>query len=265
MLARDQLMPPQPVDRPTLRGGHEPSARIVGHARLGPPLQRGDERVLGEFLGQPDVAQHAREAGDEPWRLDPPDRVDDAMGVGSRHGYQLKHPLLHWSRPATARGRSGVLRRGRCCLRSRCLPASAQQCAAERGGPGRESGADGEKRPWQPPVRAASESAPDAASSFVRAAARLASTASPSAPPIMKDVLTTPEAKPDSLGATSLIAASSTGLKAMPAPRPSRVMPGSTWAMKLPSTGDSAKSASPAAANRSPAASGSRMPKRITI
>ena len=34
----------------------------------------------------------------------------------------------------------------------------------------------------------------------VRAAARLASTASPSAPPIMKAVLTTPEARPASLG-----------------------------------------------------------------
>ena len=99
----------------------------------------------------------------------------------------------------------------------------------------------------------------------MRAAARLARTASPSAPPIMNEVLTTPEARPDSLGATSLIAASSTGLKAMPAPRPSRIMPGSTWTTKVPSTGASAKSASPAAASSRPAASGTLMPKRMTI
>ena len=39
-----------------------------------------------------------------------------------------------------------------------------------------------------------------ASSASVRAAAKLASTASPSAPPIMNAVLTTPEARPDSLG-----------------------------------------------------------------
>ena len=44
----------------------------------------------------------------------------------------------------------------------------------------------------------------------------------------MNDVLTTPDASPDSLGSTSPIAASSTGLNAMPAPRPSRIMLGST-------------------------------------
>ena len=81
----------------------------------------------------------------------------------------------------------------------------------------------------------------------------------------MNDVLTTPDARPDSLGATSLIAASSTGLKAMPAPRPSRIMPGSTSIRKLPSTGARANSASPSAASSRPAASGVRMPKRMTI
>ena len=33
-----------------------------------------------------DVAHDAREAGDEPGGLDPPDRVDRAMRIGSRHG-----------------------------------------------------------------------------------------------------------------------------------------------------------------------------------
>ena len=44
----------------------------------------------------------------------------------------------------------------------------------------------------------------------------------------MNAVLTMPDASPDSSGLTSLIAASSTGLKAMPAPKPSRIMLGRT-------------------------------------
>ena len=99
----------------------------------------------------------------------------------------------------------------------------------------------------------------------VREAARLARTASPSAPPIMNAVFTIPDARPDSLGSTSLIAASSTGLNAIPPPTPSRIMLGSTSTTKLPSTGARANSSSPAAASSSPAPSGCRMPKRITI
>src|SRR6218665_4060370 len=72
-------------------------------------------------------------------------------------------------------------------------------------------------------------------------------------------------ARPESDGATSLMAASSTGLKAMPAPRPSSTMPGSTSSTKLPLTGARANSASPMAGSHRPATSGLRMPKRITI
>ena len=87
----------------------------------------------------------------------------------------------------------------------------------------------------------------------------LASTASPSAPPIMNAVLTTPEASPDSSGATSLIAASSTGLNAMPAPIPSRIMLGSTSTRNEPSTGARAKSSSPTDASAQP--DGERRPE----
>ena len=80
----------------------------------------------------------------------------------------------------------------------------------------------------------------------------------------MNAVLTTPEARPDSSGATSLMAASSTGLNAMPAPIPSRIMLGRTLATKPPPTGARAKSRSPTAAHVRPAASGRLMPKRIT-
>jgi hypothetical protein len=86
VLALEQLAPAQPVDRAIPGGGHEPGARVVRNARLRPPFERHHESVLRELLGQADVAHHPRQAGDEPGRLDPKDRFDGAMGVGSRHG-----------------------------------------------------------------------------------------------------------------------------------------------------------------------------------
>jgi hypothetical protein len=98
----------------------------------------------------------------------------------------------------------------------------------------------------------------------VRESARLAMTASPSAPPIMNDVLTTPDARPASRGSTSPIAASRIGLKPIPAPRPWSTMPGRMSTAKLASTGARAKSRIPTAMSERPARSGGLMPKRIT-
>ena len=81
----------QPVDGAVLGGGHQPGAGLVGDARSRPLLERGDERVLRQLLGHADVAHHAREAGDELGLLDPEDRVDGVMGIGSRHGYRSQH------------------------------------------------------------------------------------------------------------------------------------------------------------------------------
>src|SRR3989454_12248744 len=64
------------------RGPHEPRARPLGHAFGGPLLERGNEGVLCELLGRPDVADDASQPGDEPGRLDPPDRFDRAMRLG---------------------------------------------------------------------------------------------------------------------------------------------------------------------------------------
>ena len=61
---------------------------LSGMPDLGPLLERRDERVLREVLGEADVAHDSRETGDELRRLDPPDRVDGAMCIGSRHGYR---------------------------------------------------------------------------------------------------------------------------------------------------------------------------------
>src|SRR5947208_9114185 len=98
MLAVQQLAAAKLVDGAPLRGGHQPGARVVGNARLGPPLERGDQRVLRQVLRQADVARHAREPGDEPGRLDAPYRVDGAVRVGRR----FRHPTSIWRKRSTA-------------------------------------------------------------------------------------------------------------------------------------------------------------------
>jgi hypothetical protein len=45
----------------------------------------------GELLGKPDVAHKAGEAGDQLRLLDPPDGLDGAVDVGSRHGCRSNH------------------------------------------------------------------------------------------------------------------------------------------------------------------------------
>ena len=64
------------IDGPMLRRGHQPRARIARHAGRRPLLQRGDQSILRQFLGQADIAHDARQAGDQPGRFDPPDGVD---------------------------------------------------------------------------------------------------------------------------------------------------------------------------------------------
>ena len=153
-------------------------------------------------------------------------------------------------RPARPGPRARRRRPGAASLRPRRRRPRTRRRRRTRGGSRRSSAASA---PW-----------PESRRLFVRQSARLASTARPSAPPIMKAVLTTPEARPDSSGSTSLIAARSTGLNAMPAPKPSRIMLGSTSIANAPSTGAARQQESPAAANPSPAASGALIPNRIT-
>lgn len=102
VLALDQRLAAEPVDRPVLRGCHEPRTGVVGDACLGPVLQRRDKCVLRQLLGKTDIAHDSREPGNDPGRLDSPDRVDRAMCIGSRHRYRSDHPRLPCaSRPAS--------------------------------------------------------------------------------------------------------------------------------------------------------------------
>ncbi len=52
---------------------------LSGTPDLRPLLQRHDQRILRQLLRQPNVAQHARQAGDELRRFHAPDRIDRAQ------------------------------------------------------------------------------------------------------------------------------------------------------------------------------------------
>ena len=54
---------------------------LCGMPESGPLLERGDEGVLGQLLGEADVAHDAGEAGDERGGLDAPDGVDGAINL----------------------------------------------------------------------------------------------------------------------------------------------------------------------------------------
>src|SRR6185312_3324059 len=91
LLSLDDLAMAHCVDRAPFCGGHEPCAGIVRYSRFRPLVQRGDECILSEVLGESDVAYNACQAGDEFRRLDSPDRVDCAMRSGFRHAYKSGH------------------------------------------------------------------------------------------------------------------------------------------------------------------------------
>ena len=79
MLALKKLVAAKEIDRAMLRRGHQPGARIVRNAGVGPSLEGDNESVLRELLSQTNIANDAREAGDESDGLDSPDSVNDAM------------------------------------------------------------------------------------------------------------------------------------------------------------------------------------------
>jgi len=111
VLALKPRVSPEVIDGTMLGGRHEPGARIVRNTGLRPLLERGDQSILREIFGNTDVPHDPRETGDEPWRLNPPDRVDGsislgsislgainlgslnlgAMWIGSRHSYRSHH------------------------------------------------------------------------------------------------------------------------------------------------------------------------------
>ena len=81
MLAADQCVSPEVIDRAMFSDGHKPGTRILGNARVRPLLERGNEGVLGEFFRDPDVAYDSSQPGNDAGRLDPPDNINGAMRI----------------------------------------------------------------------------------------------------------------------------------------------------------------------------------------
>ncbi len=116
---------------------------------------------------------------------------------------------------------------------------------------------------WNPDSSASTLFAPAANSWSVRLVASVASTAMPSAPPNCPVVFTSPEARPESLGATSAMASVFRRGKDRPAPTPSRIIDGSKSTTYVPSTGTRMSQASPAVIIVRPVRSIVRPPKRM--
>lgn len=76
VLALEAGVPAQQINGPVFGRAHQPDAGIARHARLRPLLQRRDQRILRQILGDTNIAHNACEASDEPGRLYPPDCVD---------------------------------------------------------------------------------------------------------------------------------------------------------------------------------------------
>ena len=80
-LAAEDVGAPEVIDAASLRGGHQPRARVRRYADGGPLLERGHECVLRKVLGEPHIAGHASESADEASRLGPPRGDDDLVRV----------------------------------------------------------------------------------------------------------------------------------------------------------------------------------------
>jgi hypothetical protein len=84
-----------------LRGGHEPGTRLVRNARLGPPLERGNERVLREIELGTDVDGGRARATYEDGVL----RIELPFAAKVEESKQV--PISGESAPAAAEGEPG--------------------------------------------------------------------------------------------------------------------------------------------------------------
>ncbi len=66
MLALEPRPSAEVINSTMLGGGHEPGARVVRDARLRPLLERSNQSILREILGNADIAHDSREGSDEP-------------------------------------------------------------------------------------------------------------------------------------------------------------------------------------------------------
>jgi hypothetical protein len=105
VLALEHPTAAQMVQGPALGGRHQPGAGSFRNACRGPPLEGGQQGFLSQIFSQRHIAQHPRQAGDQPGLLDPPDGEDRAIDVGGRHGRRprLANPRLKGRRTCEPR------------------------------------------------------------------------------------------------------------------------------------------------------------------
>ena len=89
MLAIEKGSPPEQVNGPVLGGGHQPGAWVLRNSGFRPLLQRDHESFLRQVFCDTHIAHHAGQAGDQLRRLDSPDRINGAMGIGGGHAIDL--------------------------------------------------------------------------------------------------------------------------------------------------------------------------------
>src|SRR5215475_6662841 len=102
----EELIAAEEIDRSMLSARHQPSAGPFRDARRWPLLKRRDQGLLRELFGDADVAHHAGETGDELRLLDPPDCIDGAVCVGSRHRLPTNAPSFAAASRFTRRQRA---------------------------------------------------------------------------------------------------------------------------------------------------------------
>ena len=84
VLAREHPAAAQVIQGAVLGARHQPGAGLFRNAGDRPVLERGDQGFLRQVLGQRHVAQHPRQAGDQPGLFDPPRRARIARCKFSR-------------------------------------------------------------------------------------------------------------------------------------------------------------------------------------
>src|SRR5690606_16620197 len=130
MLPGGELAVAYAVDRLSACHGHEPGARVVRNARLRPLLQGGDQRILGEVLRAADVADHARQPGDDARGLHAPYGLDGPLHIVAGHGFtRLSRRTSHSSGfgPTNAPSFTQTVSTGRTSMEN---PTSQPICAA---------------------------------------------------------------------------------------------------------------------------------------
>ena len=80
-----QLVSAELINGAVFRYRHQPRAWTIRDASHWPTLQRRNERLLREVLGEANVTNKANETTDQPRGLDAPDRLDRLARGGLRH------------------------------------------------------------------------------------------------------------------------------------------------------------------------------------